>query len=343
MGGVGLACTDLLSPHGLLKECDTTRWLAMTNEQDRPLGMQLYGSDPAILAEGARWCADHGATVVDINMGCPVDKVCKNDGGSKLMCIPDAAVRIAQAVRSALPDAVPLTAKMRLGWTQEDAEQNNAGQLACRLIDVGVSAITVHGRTTEQRFKGSCDLQGIKRVVEMVAAHTGRYTGETTGGIPVIGNGDVGSADDVVTMMQVTGCSGVMIGRGAFARPWIFRDAWVLQTTGHMPEPMSESDKIDFVRDYFLRMCEVNTERQRMHKIRQKIARLGKNINNSHSLPLKQGIREARNSQEVLDVIANWKKRVIELQDESAEQREEALAASVLYRRGGAGEPIKDG
>ncbi|MEN0020465.1 MAG: tRNA-dihydrouridine synthase family protein, partial [Planctomycetota bacterium] len=112
-GGVGLACTDLLSPKGLLCGNEASQDLAHTHEYDQPIGMQLYGGDPRVLADGAKWCADHGATVVDINMGCPVDKVCKKDGGSKLMCDVDNAARIADAVRAALPDDIPLTSKMR--------------------------------------------------------------------------------------------------------------------------------------------------------------------------------------------------------------------------------------
>ncbi|MDQ7013927.1 MAG: tRNA-dihydrouridine synthase family protein [Planctomycetota bacterium] len=242
LGGVGLACTDLLSPKGLLCGSEASQDLARTNEFDRPIGMQLYGSDPALLAEGARWCVDHGATVVDINMGCPVDKVCKKDGGSRLMCIPDTATAIVAAVRAAMPDRVPLTAKMRLGWTDADAEQNAAGQLACRLIDEGAALITVHGRTTEQRFKGQCRREGIRRVVEMVAAKTGRYTGEPGGGVPVVGNGDIRTPGDVVSMLDETGCAGVMIGRGAFAMPWIFRLAWAAQfdeQAGSHPTPPS--------------------------------------------------------------------------------------------------------
>src|SRR5262249_46274709 len=97
-GGLGLACTDLLSPQGLLRGTATALDLARTNEEDKPVGMQLYGCDPAIMADGARWARDHGATIVDINMGCPVDKVTKKDGGSKLLCDPDRAVRIVEAV-----------------------------------------------------------------------------------------------------------------------------------------------------------------------------------------------------------------------------------------------------
>ena len=122
LGGVGLACTDLLSPHGLLAGGEKSLDLARTNDLDQPVGMQLYGSDRALLADAAKWCADHGATVVDINMGCPVDKVTKKDGGSKLMCDIPRTVRTAEAIRDALPGHIPLTAKMRLGWDEEAYE-----------------------------------------------------------------------------------------------------------------------------------------------------------------------------------------------------------------------------
>lgn len=322
LGGVGLACTDLLSPQGLLCGSDASLDLARTNEFDQPIGMQLYGSDPGLLADGARWCVDHGATVVDINMGCPVDKVCKKDGGSKLMCIPDTAVEIARAVRSAMPDSVPLTAKMRLGWAEVDAERNAAGDLACRLIDEGVALITVHGRTTEQRFKGQCRREGIRRVVEAVEAKTGRYTGEPGGGVPVVGNGDIRSPDDVVSMIEETGCAGVMIGRGAFAMPWIFRTAWEAQggvlADGVSGEP-SETEKIEIVRRYYDRMREYRNELSAMHRLRAKISWLGKGINGSHCRPLKDGIRTATCAEEVYAALDGWLERAAgDLQPDAA-------------------------
>ena len=179
-GGVGLACTDLLSPQGLLRGTATSLDLAKTDEFDKPVGMQLYGSDPAIMAEGARWAVEHGATVVDINMGCPVDKVTKKDGGSKLLCDLDRAVAVAAAVVRATDAAsagrVPVTTKMRLGWSCTDV----APLLSRRLADIGIVAVTIHGRTTEMKFSGEVVLDGIARVVEAIA-----------GQIPVIGNGDI--------------------------------------------------------------------------------------------------------------------------------------------------------
>lgn len=311
LGGVGLASTDLLSPAGLLCGAEATADLARTNEFDKPIGMQLYGSDPRVLADGARWCVDHGATLVDINMGCPVDKVCKKDGGSKLMTMPDAAVRIAHAVRSALPDQVPLTAKMRLGWTEADAQRNAAGELACRLIEVGVCGITVHGRTTEQRFKGLARREGIRRVVEAVADRFGAYTGTPAGGPPVIGNGDVRTATDTIDMLQQTGCAGVMIGRGAFARPWVFRQSWLLQTTGQ-PGVVSEDEKLDTIRHYVQRLVEYRGEQHALFKIRQKISWLGKDVNGSHCFELKEAVRTAQNIADVYNAIDAWRLASVE-------------------------------
>ncbi|MEM0983961.1 MAG: tRNA-dihydrouridine synthase [Planctomycetota bacterium] len=299
-GGVGLACTDLLSPQGLLCGSEASLDLAKSHPDDRPLCMQLYGSKPEILADGARWCADHGATVVDINMGCPVDKVTKKDGGSKLMCNIPGAIRLAEAVRHALPDHIPLTCKMRLGWDEAAYDADCAPTLACMLTEVGAELITVHGRTTEMRFKGQVRHDGIKRVVDAV--------GERTGGrVPVIGNGDVRTPEDVVRMRELTGCQGVMIGRGAFAMPWIFRDAWHLQVHGELPEPVPELDRLAGIEAYFERMRRYRSDQYAMHKIRQKISWLGKGINGSHCRALKEGVRKAETPGEVLDAIAAWR------------------------------------
>ncbi|MEM1071490.1 MAG: tRNA-dihydrouridine synthase [Planctomycetota bacterium] len=294
LGGVGLACTDLLSPHGLLRGNQESVDLARTNDADKPIGMQLYGADPTLMAEGAIWAADHGATVVDINMGCPVDKVVKKDGGSKLMCDVPGAVRIAEAIRKALPEHVPLTAKMRLGWDEAAVQDRCAETLACRLTDVGCVGITVHGRTTEMRFKGQCRREGIKRVVEAVGAYTG-------GTIPVLGNGDVTSAEDALAMMRATGCAGVMIGRGAMARPWIFRDAWALQTTGHAPPQPSHAQIVGITRGYFDRMREYRGDHYALHKIRTRVSWLVKPMNSRHhsAKPLQQAIRTAPTAEAV--------------------------------------------
>ncbi len=291
-GGLGLACTDLLSPQGLLRGTATSLDLARTNDEDKPICMQLYGSDPVIMADGARWARDHGATVIDINMGCPVDKVTKKDGGSKLLCDPDRAVRVAEAVVSAVQGGsqpVPVTAKMRLGWFNPPCEPV-ADYLAPRLVDIGVALVTVHGRTTEQKFMGDANLEGIRRVVDAVRAKTST--------VPVIGNGDVREAEDAVRMIRVTGCDGVMIGRGALSTPWLFRDTWALLTTGTKPAPPTESEKIAIIRKYLGLMLHFRDEHYALFQIRRRISWFGKRL--GPCKPLRERIRVAPGIPEVL-------------------------------------------
>src|SRR5580704_5103282 len=147
-GGVGMACTDLLCPEGVLRENRKSMELAMTVPADSPLCMQLYGGNVELLCEAAKWAEERGAHVIDINMGCPVDKITKRDGGSKLLCDIDRTLRMVERIAGVLK-RVPLTAKMRLGW---DERSLVAPKLAARLEEAGVAAVTVHGRTTEMRF-----------------------------------------------------------------------------------------------------------------------------------------------------------------------------------------------
>ncbi len=282
--GLGLACTDLLSPQGLLRGTATSLDLARTHDLDQPVGMQLYGADPDILAEGARWARDHGATVIDINMGCPVDKVTKKDGGSKLLCDPERAARVLDRVVAAVgsgPKPTPVTAKLRLGWFDGQSPPSVAEWLAPRLVLAGAAAITVHGRTTEQKFSGTVDLEGIRRVVEAVRA--------TGLGVPVIGNGDVREPADALRMMRATGCDGVMIGRGALTTPWIFRDTWSLLTTGSTPAPPDVPEIMAMILRYFRLMLEFRSEHYAMTQIRRRISWFAKRL--PPCKPLKEAIR----------------------------------------------------
>lgn len=283
-GGVGLACTDLLSPQGLLRGTAASLDLAQTNDFDRPVGMQLYGADPALLADAGVWAVEHGATVVDINMGCPVDKVTKKNGGSMLLCTPDStlalAERVVRSVDRASGGRVPTTAKVRLGW---DDGRIVAPELARRLAGVGIAAVTVHGRTTEQMFKPSVRLEGIRRVVESV---------RTASDIPVIGNGDVQSPEDCVRMIRETGCSGVMIGRGALSAPWLFHECWAAQRGDPPPAAPSEREKIDAVRRYFELMLAFRSEHYAMTNMRRRIAWWGKKL--GPCKPLREAVRLAR-------------------------------------------------
>jgi nifR3 family TIM-barrel protein len=261
-GGVGLACTDLLSPEGVLRENKRSMELAATCEEDSPLSMQLYGSDMDRLCEAARWAEDRGADIVDINMGCPVDKVTKRDGGSKLLCDPDRTLRMVQRIVASLR-RVPLTCKLRLGW---DDSSLVAPYLAARLEELGVAMITIHGRTTEMRFSGQARLDGIAQVVAAVKR------------IPVIGNGDVRTPQDALRMIEQTGCAGVMIGRGALSMPWIFRDTWSYLTRGIIPPPPSIEQKCQHMRDHFYNLIRFRNEHIAVMEFRKRVSWYAKHM-----------------------------------------------------------------
>jgi nifR3 family TIM-barrel protein len=261
--GVGLACTDLLSPQGLLRENRHSMELAKTVPEDSPLCMQLYGGNVDHLCDAARWAEDRGAHVIDINMGCPVDKVTKLDGGSKLLCNPDHTLKMVERISGVLRN-VPLTCKLRLGW---DDSCIVAPYLASRLEMAGVQLITIHGRTTEMKFSGEARLDGIAEVVASVKH------------IPVIGNGDVKSPEDARRMIERTGCAGVMIGRGALSMPWIFRDTWSYLTTGLIPPPPSLEEKCRLMRDHFHNMVRFRGERPAVCEFRKRISWYAKHLN----------------------------------------------------------------
>ncbi|CAN5555603.1 tRNA dihydrouridine synthase DusB [soil metagenome] len=261
-GGVGLACTDLLCPQGVLRENKRSMELAMTCPEDSPLAMQLYGADVDLLCEAAKWAEDRGAHLVDINMGCPVDKVTKKNGGSKLLCDPDHTLKMVEKIKASLRH-VPLTCKLRLGW---DDTCIVAPSMARRLEEAGVSAITIHGRTTEMRFTGKARLDGIAEVVAAVR------------NIPVIGNGDVCTPQDAERMIEYTKCAGIMVGRGALSKPWIFSDIWSHLTTGVTP-PMPTIEEIcQLMRDHFYGMVKYRSERSVVLEFRKRISWYSKNL-----------------------------------------------------------------
>jgi nifR3 family TIM-barrel protein len=206
IGGVGLCTTDLVNARSLLEKRAPAFKLIETRPEDSPLAVQLFGSVPEEMRDAALVVEARGAASVDINMGCPVKKVCKVGGGSAMMTELDKTAALVRGIVNAVK--IPVTAKMRLGW---DDQNLTAPDLARALENAGVSAIFIHGRTREQGFGGTVNLAGIRKVVEAVKD------------IPVIGNGDVVTPLAAKKMLEETGCAGVSIGRGAFYDPWIFK------------------------------------------------------------------------------------------------------------------------
>ncbi|NLG38180.1 MAG: tRNA dihydrouridine synthase DusB [Clostridiales bacterium] len=217
--GAALVYTEMVSVNSLLYRSAEAETLLDTSPEERPVAVQLFGDDPALMADmAARWGERYD--LIDLNMGCPAPKIVKAGRGCALMRNPALAAQIAQRVCAAA--GKPVTAKIRAGW---DEESRNAVEFARRLEDAGIAAVCVHGRTRSQQYSGAADLRVIARVKEALS-------------IPVIGNGDVDSGPSAARMLRETGCDAVMVGRAARGNPWVFEQiAHYLRTGETLPGP----------------------------------------------------------------------------------------------------------
>jgi nifR3 family TIM-barrel protein len=240
LGGLDLATTDLVNARSLLERRPKALKLIETGPGDQPLAVQLFGAVAEEMRDAALFLESIGIQAIDINMGCPVRKVCRVGGGSAMMTELDRTARLVKTMVDALH--IPVTAKMRLGW---DEENLSAPDLVRAIEDAGAAAVFVHGRTREQGFGGMVNLAGIRAVVLAVTR------------IPVIGNGDVTTPAAAKHMFEETGCAGISIGRGAFYNPWIFRQTeHYLRTGEELPEP-SFDGRVSVMVSHLDRMIEV--------------------------------------------------------------------------------------
>jgi nifR3 family TIM-barrel protein len=240
IGGLDLATTDLVNARSLLEKNRKALKLIETRPADQPLAVQLFGAVPEEMRDAALYLESIGIASVDINMGCPVRKVCRVGGGSAMMTELAKTSALVHGMTTAVK--IPVTAKMRLGW---DDENLTAPELARALEDAGVAAIFVHGRTREQGFSGRVKLHGIRAVAEAVRK------------IPVIGNGDVTTPEAAKMMLEETGCAGVSIGRGAFYNPWIFRQTRQYLDTGELPVEPDFDERVRVMCRHFDLMMEI--------------------------------------------------------------------------------------
>jgi len=234
--GAGLTVGEMIASQAMVRETRQALQKALWDPSEQPVSLQLAGCEPAVMAEAARINEQRGAAIIDINMGCPVKKVVNGEAGSALMRDLPLAARLIEATVKAVK--LPVTLKMRMGW---DHHSLNAPELARIAEDLGIKMITVHGRTRCQMYKGSADWSFIRKVKEAVS-------------LPVIANGDICSVDDAREALRQSGADGVMIGRGAYGRPWLLAQAMADLTEGGARLEPSLDEQLDVILEQYQEM-----------------------------------------------------------------------------------------
>jgi tRNA-dihydrouridine synthase B len=250
--GLGLTVSEFVSAQSLVRGNQRTLEMIDVYPDERPTAVQLHGNDPQVMAQAAAFVEECGADIVDINFGCPAPKIVKGGDGAAILRDPDLAVRICQAVRTAVR-RVPVTVKMRLGWS---ADNYTYIEIAKRAEAVGIDAFTLHGRYGQQFYKGQADWTYIARLKEAVSK-------------PVIGNGDVRSAGDAMRRMRETGVDAVMVGRAALGNPWLVREISAAMRGECAPPPPTVAERVDFARAHFDAMIERYGEKSGVLQMRK--------------------------------------------------------------------------
>lgn len=282
LGGCGLMMTEFTSADGIVRHKDKKAKQYLTfYGNEHPISAQLFGSDPATLADAARVVQDLGFDLVDLNLGCPAKKVVKCNGGSGLLRDLPLIRKIFESVRAAV--SIPFTVKFRAGWSDKEVVHVNLAKMA---EDCGLAAVALHARTREQGYSGQAQWEWIAALKDAV-------------GIPVIGNGDVRSPEDAAAMIAQTGCDAVMIGRSAASNPWIFRQIEQYRRTGTYDLP-SDADRYEMIRTYFAMLVE-----ERMVGAEGKMKQFASWF--THGVPngahLRKAVYESKSSGEILDAV----------------------------------------
>ncbi len=287
--GAALVCSEMVSANGLIRKSEKTLRILESHEDERPFSVQLFGADPDIMAEAAQIVESMGADIVDINFGCSVRKIVRNDSGVALMRTPELAESILKAVRKTI--RVPLTIKIRSGW---DASGEQALNIARIAEGCGVDAIAVHPRTASQGFAGKADWSLIKSV-------------EKTVSIPVIGNGDILTWEDALRMLQETGCDAVMVGRAAIGNPFLFTQI-AAAMDGEAPSEIGLDRHFDMIRKYLRDSVEYIGEKYGMRMMRSRLAWFIKGY--PHSARFRESIKLLSTEAEALERLEKYQGEV---------------------------------
>lgn len=289
--GAGLTVTEMIASEAMIRETRQSLQKAAWDASEEPVSMQLAGCDPDRMAEAAKLNEGMGAAFIDINMGCPVKKVVGGHAGSALMREPDRARRLIEATVKAVK--VPVTLKMRMGW---DHASLNAPELARVAEDLGVQLITVHGRTRCQMYSGSADWAFIRRVKDAVK-------------VPVIVNGDICSIDDARTALAQSGADGVMIGRGAYGRPWLIAQVMAALTGRPVPADPSLAQQHALVREHYAMMMALYGDLTGVNLARKHLGWYTKGLHDSAQF--RNAVNQIADPATVLDMIDRFYDRVL--------------------------------
>ncbi len=292
--GAGLVVGEMVSDKALIYESKKTYELLKMQDEERPISEQIFGGDADTMAEAAKIIERYmHPDIIDINMGCPVPKVAiKNNAGSNLLKDPKRVKEIVEAVVNAV--SVPVTVKIRSGW---DENSVNAVEIAKICEEAGAKAIAVHARTRKQGYSGNADWSIIKEVVENV-------------NIPVIGNGDIKSCYDAKKMLTETGCTAVMIGRGALGNPWIFKECVDYLENGKLPEKVSIHEKIQMMKYNIEEIVKEKNEVVGVLEMRSQLMYYLKGLSNTKKI--KQEICKCVTKEELIKVLEDFEKEVKE-------------------------------
>lgn len=292
--GCGLVCSEMVSSYGLVYQSRKTQKIMDSDAREKPLSVQIFGAEPAVMAEAACMVEAYGADILDINFGCSVRKILKSGSGSALMRTPDIAQAVIDAVRKAVK--IPLTIKIRTGW---DRSGDQAFETARMAEDSGVDAIAIHPRLASQGFGGKADWSLIKAIKDQCR-------------IPVIGNGDIVTAEDAVRMQNETGCDAVMIGRGAIGNPWIFSQVAAL-FRGESAQAVAMDTRVDMMVRYLRESVTYLGEENACYMMRSRLGWFVKGM--PHCSRFRESIKHISSESEAFDIIENYRGSISAAED----------------------------